>query len=497
MADIKLVDVSVRDGNQSNWGATGLNTPQILQIAPIMDRVGFSAIDFTSSTHMSVAVRYYQEDPWERIRLMRAAAPNTPLQFITTGMRFISWETADSDFMRLVYRRLVANGISRFVVLDPMHDIAALLEAARLVREEGGAEIMAALTYTLSDVHDDAFYAGCAAEIVKSRDVDRVYLKDPSGLLTPDRVRSLVPAIKAELGDVPLELHSHCTIGLAPFSYMAAAELGIDAMHTAVGPLANGSSLPAAGRLIDNLREMGHGVDIDDAALAKMTDYFSRLADAEGHPRGLPGDYDAAFLRHQIPGGVITTLKRQLEEHDLADRLPAVIDETERVRAELGYPIMVTPFPQIVCTQALMNVIGAERYAIIPDQVIRYVMGRFGRPTAPVAADIKGKILNSPRAREIEKEAPSLSLAEMRRKIGKDVPDDEFLLRAVMPADQIDAMKAAGPARRRYSPDVQPVTELIRQLTKRPGSDHIVVEKPGFRLELRRPRNEEVREADA
>lgn len=485
MADIKLVDVSVRDGNQSNWGATGLNTPQILEIAPIMDRVGFHAIDFTSSTHMAVAVRYHRNDPWERIRLMRAAAPNTPLQFITTGMRFISWETADSDFMALVYRRLVESGISRFIVLDPMHDIPALLEAARLVRTEGGAEIMAALTYTLSDVHDDAFYAKCAAEIVTSKDIDRVYLKDPSGLLTPERARTLVPAIKAQLGAMPLELHAHCTIGLAPFAYMAAADLGIDAMHTAVGPLANGSSLPAAGRLVDNLREIGHAVDIDDRALAAMTDYFSRLADAEGHPKSQPGDYDAAFLRHQIPGGVITTLKRQLQEHDLADRLSAVIEESERVRAELGYPIMVTPFPQIVCTQALMNVIGSERYGNIPDQVIRYVMGRFGRPTAAVDPDIEDRILGSPRARDIEKEAPSLSLTEARRRIGKHVPDDEFLLRAVMPAEQVDAMIAAGPAARHYSPDLQPITELIRELTARPGSGDIVVEKPGFRLELR------------
>ncbi|MEE8371317.1 MAG: biotin carboxyl carrier protein, partial [Sphingomonadales bacterium] len=328
-----------------------------------------------------------------------------------------------------------------------------------------------------------------AAAIVKSKDVDKVYLKDPSGLLTPERVRTLVPAIKAQLGDVPLELHAHCTIGLAPFAYMAASELGVEAMHVAVGPLANGTSLPSATRLVENLREMGHRVDIDDGALAKMADYFTRLAEAEGHPTGQPRDYDAAFLRHQIPGGVITTLTRQLGELDLSEKLAAVIEETERVRAELGYPIMVTPFPQIVCTQALMNVIGPERYGNIPDQVIRYVMGRFGRPTRPVDEDIKDRILSSRRAGEIEQEAASLSLQDMRKKIGKDIGDDEFLLRAVMPAEQVDAMMAAGPAKRRYSPDSQSIVELIRELTARPGTSHVVVEKPNFRLELRKGRS--------
>ncbi len=214
MTDIRLVDVSIRDGNQSLWGATGLGTPQILEIAPTLNRVGFQALDFTSSTHMAVAVRYSKEDPWERIRLMHQAAPDTPLQFITTGLRFISWETADAEFMRLVYRRLAASGMERFIVLDPMHDLDGLLSAARLVKEEGGKDVMAALTYTISDVHDDAFYADLARAIAKSQHVDRAYIKDPAGILTPERARTLIPAVQAALGAMPLELHSHCTIGL-------------------------------------------------------------------------------------------------------------------------------------------------------------------------------------------------------------------------------------------------------------------------------------------
>jgi oxaloacetate decarboxylase alpha subunit len=485
MADIKLVDVSIRDGNQSLWGATGLNTAQILQIAPILDRVGFHDLDFTSSTHMGVAVRTSKEDPWERIRLMRQAAPNTPLQLITTGFRFISWETADPDFMRLVYRRLVANGISRFAVIDPMHDMSALLESARLIHEEGGDEVVAGLTYTISAIHDDAFYANLAAQIAQSPNVDRLYIKDPAGLLTPERARTLIPAVRARIGNLPLELHSHCTIGLGPFTSLAAADMTVGTLHVAIGPLANGTSLPSATRLVANLREAGHTVNIDDRALALASDYFTRLANAEGLPSGTPQEYDAAFLRHQVPGGVMTTMQRQLEELKLKDKLPAVIEEVERVRAELGYPIMVTPFPQIVCTQALFNVIGPERYGNVPDQVIRYVIGRFGRPTTPVDQTVMDRILERPRAKELMAEPATLSLAELRKKFDGSISDDEFLLRAVMPAEQVDAVIAAGPAKRHYNPDARPLLELIRELTQRPRTEQIVVEKPNFRLELR------------
>ena len=484
MAKIKLVDVSIRDGNQSLWGATGLNTGQILQIAPVIDRIGFYALDFTSSTHMGIAVRTHKQNPWELIRGMHRHAPNTPLQYITTGMRFISWEASDNEFMRLVYRTLVNAGMRRFIMLDPMHDLEALLRGAKTMKEEGG-EVMAALTYTISAVHDDKFYGDLAAELVKSPDIDRMYIKDPAGMLTPDRARTLIPAVKSRIGTMPLELHSHCTIGLSPLVCMIGAELGIEVIHVAMGPLSNGTSLPSATRMIANLREHGHEVDVDEEALARAADYFDRLADAEGLPKGTPQEYDAAFLRHQVPGGVMTTTRRQLRELGLEDKFPALIEEVERVRAELGYPIMVTPFPQMVVGQALANIIGKERYANISDQVIRYVIERFGRPTAPVDPDIKDKILSSPRAKELKTEPPAPSLKELRRKLGPNMPDEEFLLRAVMPAEQVDAMMAAGPANPHYNPDSRAVVSLVKELSKRRDVSEITVEKPDFRLSLR------------
>ncbi len=484
MTAIKLVDVSLRDGNQSIWGATGLNTPQCLQIAPMMNRVGFHAIDFIASTHMGVAVKYYREDPWERIRRFRRLVPDAPLQFIGVGFRFISWETLDREVMRLVYRCLIRNGISRFVVLDPMHDIEAMLGVARMIREEGGEEIIGALTYTLSDVHDDAFYADLAATLARSPSFDRLYIKDPSGLLTADRARALIPAVQAAKGRLPLELHSHCTIGLAPYVYTVAAELGVEALHVAVGPVGGGSSLPPATQTVANLRALGHSVDIDDKALRLMEDYLVRLARAEGLPFAETRDFDARFFHHQVAGGVMSTTKRQLEEVKLGHLLPQVMEEVDRVRAELGYPIMVTPFPQIVCTQAMFNVIGKARYDNVPDQVIRYVLGRFGRPARPVDANVLDRILSRPRAEEIRNEPPPPSLSELRRRFPAGLSDEEFLLRATMPTDQVDAAVAAGPARGAYNPDARPIVKLLRELARRGGGGALAVSKPGFRLEI-------------
>ena len=484
VAEVQLVDVSLRDGNQSLWGATGLRTEHILAIAPVLNRVGFRALDYISSTAMGVAVRTHRQDPWQRIRLTRAAMPDTPLQFIGTGFRFISWERAHPEVMRLVYERLVAAGISRFVVLDPTHDMDAVLATARMIRRAGGTEIIAALTYTISAVHDDLFYAGIAGQVAASATIDRAYIKDPAGLLTPERARTLIPAVRARLAGKPLELHAHCTIGLSPLVYLDAPALGVQVLQTGYGALADGSSLPDAERIVANLRELGHTVDVDDRLLGRVARYFGRLAAAESLPAGQPQPYDAAFTRHQLAGGVMTTLRRQLAELGLEGRFGAVLDEVGQVRAELGYPIMVTPFPQMVMGQALANVVSGVRYQVVPDQVIRYVLGSFGKPTADVEPWVLDRILDRPRARELAAEPPPLSVAELRQRLPRGIPDTELLLRFGMPAAEVDAMLAAAPPPRHYTPELQPVLRLLRELGSRPPAARLVVDKPGFRLAL-------------
>ena len=486
MAEIRLIDTSLRDGNQCLWAALGVDTARCLTIASALDRIGLKAIDFTTSTHMGVAVRYKREDPWERIRLMAAATPNTPLQFMSTGFRFIAWETAHAEFMALAFRTLARNGIRRFCLADPMNDADSNIACARMIRDGGGEYVIAALVFTLSPIHDDAYYAERARKLAACPFIDALYIKDPGGLLSSKRAATLIPAIKAQIGTKPLELHAHCTIGLAELLYMDAAELGVDALQCASGAAADGTSNPPMERVVANLRALGHSVPIDDQALAEVSRYFSRLAAAEGLPAGSPQGFDASYLRHQLPGGMVGTMRRHLADSRVAHLEAAVTEEIGRVRQELGWPIVMTPFSQILMTQAVMNVTGSERYAVIPDELIRYAIGRFGKPTVPLDPQVMDRIESLPRTRELRAEPPMPPLGELRRRIGAQLPDEEFLLRATMPAVQVDAMQAAGLAERHYDPSIPPIMKLIRTLTARRDIWHVSLEKAGFKLELRR-----------
>jgi len=485
VAKLQIVETSLRDGNQCLWSALGIDTARTLTIAPTMDRVGFKAIDFTTSTHMGVAVRYKQEDPWERIRLMAKATPNTPLQFLSTGFRFISWQTASPEFMRLAFATLIKNGMRRFALADPMNDADSNVACAKMIKAVSGEYVVGALVFTLSPIHDDAHYVACARTLAESPYVDALYIKDPGGLLTPLRARTLIPAVKAVIGDKPLELHTHCTIGVGELTYMDAPEWGVSAVQCASGAASDGISNPPSDRVVANLRSLGHQIGIDDRALAEVNRYFTRLAEAEGLPAGRPQAFDAGYLHHQLPGGTIGTMRRHLAETRVSHLEAAVIEELGRVRQELGWPIVMTPFAQMLITQAVLNVTGKERYAIIPDEIIRYALGKFGRPNVPIAPEVMDRIASLPRARELRDEPGMPPLRELRQRIGPDLSDEDFLLRATMPAGQVDAMKAAGPAPRLYDPEMAPAMNLIRELAARRDIAHISVEKQDFKLEMR------------
>jgi oxaloacetate decarboxylase alpha subunit len=340
--------------------------------------------------------------------------------------------------------------------------------------------------FTLSPIHDDAYYVERARMLAACPSIDALYIKDPGGLLKPSRAQTLIPAIKTVMGGKPLELHSHCTIGLAEYTYMDAPDLGVSALQCASGAAADGTSNPHSARVVANLRALGHRVAVDDAALGRVNQYFTQLAEAEGLPVGVPQAFDARYLKHQLPGGMVGTTRRQLAEARVPHLEGAVIEEMGRVREELGWPIVMTPFSQILMTLAVMNVTNKERYTVIPDEAIRYAIGRFGRPTAPIAAHVMERIESLPRTRELRAEPEMASLEELRRRLGPRLSDEEFLLRATMPLGQVDAMVAAGPARRHYNPSLSPVLDLIRKLAARSDLDYVAIDKAGMRLELRR-----------
>jgi oxaloacetate decarboxylase (Na+ extruding) subunit alpha len=488
---VEIVDTTTRDGNQSLWSATGLTTSDIVAIAPTLDRVGFAAVDFTSSTHMAVAVRFHREDPWERLRLVRAAMPETPLSFITTGMRFITWVPADEDVIRLAFRCVARNGIRRFQVAEPSNDPARLRRIAALAHSEGVEQVVIALTYSVSEVHTHAYYAERAAALADCDDMDGLYLKDPGGLLTPDAVRELAPHFVRAAGDRPVELHSHCTIGLAPFVYVEGVRAGFGTLHTAVAPLARGTSNPAAETTIRDLEAEGFSHRLDLDALDATSSYFEVLAQEKGLPTGRPQEFDATYYHHQLAGGMVSTTRRMLEELRRPELFDAALEEVGRVRAEMGYPIIVTPVSQQVATQAVRNVIDAERWSNVSDETIRYFLGHYGEPAAPVSPDVADRVLSRPRTRELHDLEP-LHLEGARARFGRGISDEELLLRLTMPAEQVDAMlaspradgRAAAPSR--ADREAHPVVTLLREVESRRSVSHLRVQKGDELVEWRR-----------
>jgi oxaloacetate decarboxylase alpha subunit len=486
---VDIVDTTTRDGNQSLWSATGLTTPDVLTIAPTMDRVGFHALDFSSSTHMAVSVRFHREDPWERTRLVSAAMPATPLSFITTGMRFISWVPADEEVMRLVFRCVVRNGIRRFQVADPSNDPGRLRRLAALAREEGVEEIVIGLTYSVSEVHTHAYFAERAAALAGCAEMDRVYLKDPGGLLTPAAVSELAPHFIRAAGGRTVELHSHCTIGLAPFVYMEGLRAGFHVLHTAVAPLARGTSNPAAETTLRNLEAEGFSHRLDLDALAAVSEHFRELAREKGLPIGQPQEFDATYYHHQLAGGMVSTTRRMLDELRRPELFDAVLDEVGRVRAEMGYPIIVTPVSQLVATQAVRNVIDGERWSNVSDETVRYFLGHYGEPAAPVAADVAERVLSRPRVAELRGLEP-LHLEGARERFGSRISDEELLLRLTMPEEQVDAMLASPSAAVRPRPASRPrrdpLVTLLHEVAERRSITHLRVQAGDELVEWRR-----------
>ena len=483
---IEFVDTSLRDGNQSLWSATGLRTPDVLGVAPALDRVGYHALDFTSSTHMAVSVRFHHEDPWERIRLVSQAMPDTPLGMITTGMRFISWVPADEEVIRLSFRLVARNGIRRLQIADPSNDPQRLKRLAALAHAEGLQEVVIGLTYSISAVHTHAYYAERAAALADCADMDRLYLKDPGGLLTPDAVRELAPHFARAAGERTIELHSHCTIGLAPLVYMDGVRAGFGVVHTASGPLSRGTSQPEVLSTARNLEAAGfeHGLDLEEQA--RVSGYFDELARAKGLPAGTPQEFDAAYYRHQLPGGMVSTTRRMLEELRRPELFDAVLEEVTRVRAEMGYPILVTPVSQFVASQAARNVIDGQRWANVSDETVRYFLGHYGEPAAPVDPDVADRVLARPQAAQLRALRP-ISLDGARERFGSRISEEELLLRLTMPEEQVDAMVAArGRAPAPASVNGAPIIRLLRELASRESVSYCAVSKDEDRVVWRR-----------
>lgn len=492
---VGFVDVTTRDAHQSLW-ATRMTNAMILPFLPRMDEMGFDWINLEGGAVFDVCVRFLHEDPWERMRLAAERVRRTPLDVMTRGQSLFTFRLYPDDVVELAIRRIRANGIRRITIYDALNDVRNLETTVRVAKEEG-LYVCAGLVYTISPIHTDDYYGAVAADLV-GLGADAVFIKDPSGLLKPDRVATLVPVVKAAVRDTPLELHSHSLSGMAEPCYLEAVPLGVDVLQTASEPLASGASLPPTEYCVRHLTHEGYRTDLSMDDLAEMADYFRGVAIRHGFPLATPHRYDPGLYRHQVPGGQISNLRFDLKRMGMTGREDEILAETEQVRVDLGYPIMVSPFAQFVVVQAMLNVIQGERYRTIPDEIRRYLLGHYGRIAGTVMPKLVDRVLDeAPAGTELHtgRAADVLppALLGVRGTRGPFGSDEDLLLAAFYTSEEIEPLMTARSARRTPAAPVSaatPITQLLRGIAEKRDITYVSIDHPGLRLRIDRETRE-------
>ena len=466
MHDIDLIDVTLRDAHQSLW-STRMTNAMIAPCLDTIDRVGYATIDLVGGAVFDVCVRYLKENPWQRMR-MATARLRTPANVWLRGQSLFTFEMFPDDVVTATVHHIAACGIRRITTYDALNDIRNVEVTVRAGRE-AGLGVTGAIAFTMSPVHTDEFYEARASELL-GLGVDRLCIKDPSGLLRPERIATLAPRLVALAGRIPVELHSHCLSGLAPLVYAEALRHGVRYFHTAVAPLANGASLPAAEDLLAKAHAQGLRTRIDEEQLREASDYFRWIALREDKPIGQRARYDPALYEHQVPGGMISNLRTQLAMAGIEHRLHEVLHEVAEVRKDLGYPIMVSPFAQFLITQATLNVVQGKRYATVPDELKKYALGYYGHPAAPIARDFAA--LAAGHADPIKQRPGAVlppALPRLRQSRGPFADDDALLLAAYYDDRLVrDVLASQERAASAVAFSTSPLDELVSYLSRNP-----------------------------
>lgn len=389
---IRFTETILRDGQQSQI-ATRMKTEEMLPVLETLDAIGYHALEVWGGATFDACVRFLNEDPWERLRTFRKHMPNTRLQMLLRGQNLLGYKNYADDVVREFVTLSVENGIDILRIFDALNDLRNLRTAVDATKTAGGhAQI--ALSYTTSPVHTVDYFSQLA-KAIGTMGGDSICIKDMAGVLTPKVAYELVSRIK-DVTDLPLEIHTHATSGIGEMTYLKAVEAGADIIDTAISSFAGGTSQPATESVAIALAELGYENDLDMAKMSECAQYFNTVRDAYRQSGGLNPrvkDVEPKTLLYQVPGGMLSNLLSQLSEQGLADKYEDVLAEVPRVRADLGYPPLVTPLSQMVGTQALMNVISGERYKIVPNEIKDYVRGLYGKAPAPISPEIISKII--------------------------------------------------------------------------------------------------------
>ncbi|MDO5388903.1 MAG: oxaloacetate decarboxylase subunit alpha [Clostridia bacterium] len=440
---IKICDCTLRDGQQSLI-ATRMRIEDMLPILDKMDKVGFGAVEVWGGATFDSCLRYLKEDPWERLRKFRSAFKNTKLQMLLRGQNILGYRHYADDVVETFVRKSIENGIDILRIFDALNDARNLETAVKAVKAEKGAHAQLAISYTLSDVHTLEYYVELA-KTYRDLGADSICIKDMAGLLLPKPAYDLVKAIKEEV-DLPIEVHSHYTSGVAAMTYLKAIEAGADIIDTDMSPLSMGTAQPATEVMTAALKGTEFDTGLDESLLKEISDYFKPIRE-EAIESGLLSPkmlaVDIATLLYQVPGGMLSNLVSQLKAANAEDKYDEVLKEIPKVRADLGYPPLVTPSSQIVGTQAVLNVLMGERYKMVPKETKDIVRGMYGRTPVPISEEIRKKIIGDEvpiTCRPADNIAPELEKA--REEIKDYVEKEEDVLSYVLfPQQAMDFFK--------------------------------------------------------
>jgi len=390
MGRVKLTDTVFRDAHQSLL-ATRMRTRDMLPIAEKMDQVGFFSLETWGGATFDACIRYLNEDPWERLRALKKAMPNTPMQMLLRGQNLVGYRHYADDVVDKFVEKAAVNGVDIFRIFDAVNDIRNMersIKAAKKMEKH----VQGGISYTLSPVHNNELFAQFAVQLAELG-CDSICIKDMAGLITPKNAHDLIRAVKNEV-NLPINLHTHCTSGMAQMSYFHACQAGVDILDTAMSPLSGGSSQPATESLVASLQGTPYDTGLDLELLTEIKRYFEKIMEIYAPVfNPITARLDTNVLVYQVPGGMLSNLVSQLIEQKALDKYDEVLAEIPKVRKDLGYPPLVTPTSQIVGTQAVLNVITGDRYKMVPKEVKDYVKGLYGKSPAMIDPKVRLKVL--------------------------------------------------------------------------------------------------------
>lgn len=392
MAKVGITETVIRDAHQSLI-ATRMTTDEILPALSMMDKVGYHSLEAWGGATFDACLRFLNEDPWERLRKIRAAAPNTKLQMLFRGQNILGYKHYADDVVEYFVQKSIANGIDIIRIFDALNDVRNLQTAINATKKEGG-HVQAAISYTISPVHDIPFFVNLAKEY-ENCGADSICIKDMAGLLIPYEAEKLVKELKKEI-KIPIQLHTHYTSGVASMTYLKAIEAGVDVVDCAISPMALGTSQPATETIVKTLEGTEYDTGIDVSLLSDIADYFKPLRDKyleSGLMSTKVLGVDINTLKYQVPGGMLSNLVSQLKQQGKEDKFDEVLKEIPRVREDLGWLPLVTPTSQIVGTQAVLNVIMGERYKMISKETKGVVKGEYGRTPVPIKEEFRKMVI--------------------------------------------------------------------------------------------------------